>query len=156
MHLLHQLCARRSVAQRILECYQAGERNFQNQNLRGADFSHRCLRDADFSQSDLRGANFSGADLSQARFRQVRAGVEPLLQAMAGLMAIAVGLMDGFLSTRIAVELINSHRSEQVSGVISVVILGLLCGLVSRFGLLRGTTTTLTVAAIIGMVTGIW
>ena len=146
---------RMAGANRVLELYRAGERNFQGQDLRGVVLQGQCLCDADFSQADIRGADFSGADLSRARFRQAQAGVGTSWQWLARGLAIVLGLMTGFLSTRITALLISSDVSTPGAGIISIMVLALCCGMVYRLSLLKGITITLLSAALIGMSAGI-
>lgn len=146
---------RRAVARRILARYRAGERNFQGVDLRGVVLSGQCLCKADFSHADIRGADFAGADLRGAQLRQAQAGVRTVWQWLAGGLAIALGAMIGFLSTRIAVLIFSADTSEFISGLISLAILGLYCGMVLQFSLLKGTTITLLSTATIGMLVGI-
>ncbi|MDB9526511.1 pentapeptide repeat-containing protein [Oscillatoria sp. CS-180] len=153
---MNQLLTQRSiVARRVLDRYAAGERNFQGQNLRGVVLRGQCLCDADFSQADIRGADFSNANLSRVRFRQAKAGVGQPWQWTARLLASILGLMFGFLSTRLAVPLVSSDGSELISGIASIMVLGLLCWTINRFSLLKGVTITLLLAALVGMTTGI-
>ena len=56
----------------LLAAYAAGERNFRQADLRGADLGHANLSGAKFYEANLReavliGANLSGADLSFAK-----------------------------------------------------------------------------------------
>lgn len=63
-------------AEKVLERYQAGEKNFQRVNLRGQSFKGKDLSGADFSEADIRGANFTNAYLKGANFSCVRAGLQ--------------------------------------------------------------------------------
>ena len=144
-----------AVARRVLVRYRAGERNFQGADLRGVVLRGQCLCDADFSHADIRGADFAGADLSRARFRQAQAGVRPVWQWLAGGLAIVLGMMPGFLSTRFAVLLSSPDTSILMAGSSSILFLALCCGMVYRFSLLKGVTITLLSAALIGMSGGL-
>ncbi|MEM6432448.1 MAG: pentapeptide repeat-containing protein [Cyanobacteria bacterium P01_D01_bin.115] len=144
-----------AVAHQILVRYRAGERNFQGADLRGVVLRGQCLCDADFSHADIRGANFAGADLSRARFRQAQAGVRPVWQWLAGGLAIVLGMMPGFLSTRFAVLLSSPDTSIFMAGSSSILFLALCCGMVYRFSLLKGVTITLLSATVIGMSGGL-
>jgi uncharacterized protein YjbI with pentapeptide repeats len=60
------------TAQELLAAYAAGERNFRQADLSGADLGHANLSGAKFYEANLReavliGANLSGADLSFAK-----------------------------------------------------------------------------------------
>ncbi|MEM1307978.1 MAG: pentapeptide repeat-containing protein [Cyanobacteria bacterium P01_H01_bin.153] len=145
---------RMAVARRVLASYRAGERNFRGADLRGVVLRGQCLWDADFSHADIRGADFTGVDLSRAQFRQAQAGVRPVWQWLAGGVAIALGMLAGFWSARVAALLSSPDISEVVSGAVNVIVFGLLCGLVARFGLLQGITLTLLTAALFGLPAG--
>lgn len=147
--------SRPAAANRVLALYQAGERNFRGVDLSGVALRGQCLCDADFSHADIRGADFTDSDLSRTQFQSAQAGARPLWRWLAGGLAIALGILVGFWGTRVAVLLVSPDSSELASGSVNVIVFGLLCGLISRFSLLKGITLTLLSAALSGLVGGI-
>ncbi|MEL6440112.1 MAG: pentapeptide repeat-containing protein [Cyanobacteria bacterium J06621_8] len=63
-------------ASEVLARYTAGERNFQQVNLRGQSFEGQTLAGADFSEADLRGADFTGANLQGVNFTGAKCGLQ--------------------------------------------------------------------------------
>ena len=75
-------------ANELLRLYQAGERDFSGENLRGQNLKGKDLSGADFSGADIRGANFSNATLVGANFSQATAGLQR--RWVVGLLSIAI------------------------------------------------------------------
>ena len=76
-------------AQEVLRRYAAGDRNFCNANLQGANFKGQDLSGADFSGADIRSANFADARLRRANFAKAQAGLQRRWM-IAQLLLIAV------------------------------------------------------------------
>ena len=94
-------------AQEVLRRYAAGERDFRNAALRGANFAGQDLSTADFSGADIRSANFTNANLRGVNFTHTRAGFQGWyisfhlwlifsLAAMAGIFQGLVGVFSAF------------------------------------------------------------
>ena len=141
-------------ANRLLELYAAGERNFQGQNLRGIVLQGQRLCGADFSQSDIRGADFTGADLKNARFRQAHAGIGATWQYVANVLALFLGILAGFFSTRVAVSLASDYRPQLAAGIISWLIVCLICLTTRWLGLLKSLVIALACLSLIGTLMG--
>ena len=76
-------------AQEVLHRYAAGERNFCNANLRGANFKGQNLSEADFSGADIYSTNFMNANLRGANFAKTQAGLQ-LRWAIVQLLLVSV------------------------------------------------------------------
>lgn len=90
-------------AQDVLHRYAAGERNFCNANLRGANFKGQDLSGADFSGADIRSANFTNAILKGVKFTEAQAGVQSrqmIVRVMLlTILSMVTGILYGFVGT---------------------------------------------------------
>ena len=88
-------------AKELLRLYQAGERNFCGENLRGQSFQGQDLSGADFREVDIRGANFSRANLIGSKFTSATAGLQRRwavsLVIVTWFIAVVSGLLSGFV-----------------------------------------------------------
>jgi hypothetical protein len=86
-------------AEEILRRYAAGERNFCNADLRGANFRGQDLSGADFSKADIRLADFRNATLRDANFTNALGGLQKRWTAvqvcLIGLSAAILGVFQG-------------------------------------------------------------
>lgn len=137
-------------ANQILARYAAGERNFQDIDLTGLVFKNQHLNGANFSRADIRGTDFSGAQLVGAKFKGARLGLGTGWRTCAPVFAIVLGLLSGFLSTRVALPLVSQEQPTFVSGMAVVAILVFLGLTIRAFGLLKGLAMTLGIMALIG------
>lgn len=90
----------------ILQRYAAGERDFCNVNLQGANFKGQDLSGANFSGADIRSANFVNTKLHGSSFIGVRAGLQrwrTVMQLLLIAMLSAVtGILQGFTAVLLA------------------------------------------------------
>ena len=96
-------------AQEVLRRYAAGERNFRNAALRGANFVGQDLSGADFSGADIRSANFRNATLRGANFTEAQAGLQRRWMAAQWLVIAVLAAVAGFLQA-VAGALSSSFR----------------------------------------------
>lgn len=91
--------SRKMKAKEVLRRYAAGERNFCNANLRGANFKGKDLSGADFSGADIRSASFTDAILRRTSFENAKGGLQRrwfLVQwLLVALLAAVTGLFQG-------------------------------------------------------------
>ncbi len=85
-------------AEEVRRRYAAGERNFQNANLRGQNFKGQDLSGADFSNADIRSANFSQANLTGANFTGAKAGLQKRWVILQLLIAIPLSAAMDFVA----------------------------------------------------------
>ena len=112
-------------AKELLRLYQAGERNFSGENLRGQSFKGQDLSDANFTGVNIHGANFTQTILRGANFTGARAGLQTpqkiglaaassFLSALFGLSSInAVGIAEGLIN--------SGHEINVLGGKVSLV-----------------------------------
>lgn len=88
-------------AHEVLSRYAAGDRNFRDAKLRGANFTGQDLSGADFSGADIRSAKFENATLHGASFAEAQAGLQrrwiAVHLAMTVLLAVVAGISQGFV-----------------------------------------------------------
>ena len=111
-------------AQEVLRRYAAGERNFHNANLRGANFKWQDLSGADFSKADIRSGNFCNANLQGANFTKVQAGLQRhwmcLQWILIGLIAAVIGVVQGFVGVFSAFFLDSTNFSSALEQAIGL------------------------------------
>ncbi len=136
-------------AREVLRLYAAGERNFQNENLRGQSFKRANLAGADFSGADIRSTNFTGANLIGANFTGAKCGLQKRWAIFLTLISWLLAGMSGFifLVGGALVPLISDSSSseKQIAGLGSIIILLLLFFVFSRWGI--GKIAIIAVAA---------
>lgn len=121
---------RNTRKQELIWLYDLGERNFQQQNLRGESFRGANLSDADFSGCDIRGADFTKAILVNANFSHATAGLygKQATVLLAALVAGAalLGLVAGLIGTIGNVSFVPAQATDPVdfSWVTPIVIVG--------------------------------
>ena len=165
--------------EKVLERYQAGERNFRRVNLRGQSFKGKNLSGADFSEADIRGANFTKANLKGASFSCARAGLQRrwaigLLvisyifsgaigysSTLAGLLAASIAHnASSFFASAAVVTLLSVSFSvlkrERQEGLIASLVVFAVAVAVSITGIASnaGTLTGAVVGAVAGAVVG--
>jgi len=102
-------------ADKLLQLYQQGERNFRGLNLRGKSFQGQDLSGADFSKSDIRGANFTNASLRNTNFSSVKAGLQNHHALLIGIAFILAAALLGSLAGLVdRVAEMSFHRSSLV------------------------------------------
>jgi uncharacterized protein YjbI with pentapeptide repeats len=114
-------------AQEVLRRYAAGERNFCNANLRGANFKGQDLSGANFSGADIRSANFTDATLRDANFTKAQGGLQRrwmvvqlcLIVVLAGLS----GIMQGFSGALAAAWFFDGSTDGLIIGCAYVLLL---------------------------------
>ncbi|MDJ0716510.1 MAG: pentapeptide repeat-containing protein [Prochloraceae cyanobacterium] len=96
-------------------------------NLRGANFKGRELVGADFSDADIRSTNFTGANLNGVIFKRALAGLQRwraiLLVLLSWFLALISGLLSEFIGYLVVLIFDTNSWSNQVLGVISLIIL---------------------------------
>ena len=73
-----------------------GERNFQNENLRGKSFKGKKPLRPDFTKADIRGANFENAILTGAKFCGAKAGLQKRWVVILGLSSWLISTVISF------------------------------------------------------------
>jgi uncharacterized protein YjbI with pentapeptide repeats len=92
-------------ASQVTASYQAGNRDFRNLNLRGANFREQDLSGADFSGADIRSANFTHAILKSTHFNDAEAGLQRRWVLGKALIALALSIVVNFIAVMFSAEL---------------------------------------------------
>ncbi|MEL7356979.1 MAG: pentapeptide repeat-containing protein [Cyanobacteria bacterium J06560_6] len=110
-------------AQEVLRRYAAGERNFCNASLRGADFKGQNLSDGDFSGADIRSAKFTDSILRKANFTSAKGGLQrrwlTVQWLLIAILALVAGVLQAFSGTFAAIFLdptIFSNPLQKIIG----------------------------------------
>lgn len=98
-------------AKKLLQRYEAGERDFQGINLQGESLKGQNLSDANFSGADIRGANFSQAKLKGSNFKLVKAGLPTYWLYIFGITAYLITGLNGLVTEGISTFMLT-HTSE--------------------------------------------
>ena len=137
-------------AKALLRRYEAGERDFSDEILRGQNFKGKGLSGADFSGVDIRGANFSNATLIGANFAQAKAGLQR--RWVVGLLSITMLLLllSSLFSAGIAATLVGwiaypSEPGQALGGWLGIAIMIVLWAIALR----RGGIASLSFAAVL-------
>lgn len=102
-------------ADKLLQLYQQGERNFRGLDLKGKSFRGQDLSSSDFSKADIRGADFTNARLRNTNFSNVRAGLQDHHALLLGIAFILAAALLGSLAGLVErVAELNFHRSGLV------------------------------------------
>lgn len=102
-------------ADKLLQLYQQGERNFRGLDLKGKSFRGKELSGCDFSKADIRGADFTNASLRNTNFSSVKAGLQHHHALLVGILFILAALLLGGLAGLFdRVAEFNFHRSSLV------------------------------------------
>ncbi len=108
-------------AKEVLRRYAAGERNFCNVNLRGANFKGQNLSGADFSGADIRSASFADVNLRGANFTKAQAGLQRqwmIVQLLLiGAIVAVAGVLQGFAGAFSTYFLNSGNFSSATEGV---------------------------------------
>lgn len=115
--------------------------DYRNQDLSGRSFKDQDLTRANFSGADIRGTDFTGATLIRANFSQARCGVRsPWLSLWilgGGLLALLSGMVGVASGWLLGLQLTSGTLPFTLSGIGSLVILGIGAVLVSRVSRLQ-------------------
>lgn len=119
MNLIHRLRigdgVERMKADKLLQLYQQGERNFRGLDLKGRSFRGKDLSGADFSKADIRGADFTNARLRNTNFSHSKAGLQQQYALLFGVAFILAAALLGSLAGLVdRVAELNFHRSSLV------------------------------------------
>ncbi|NEQ83548.1 MAG: pentapeptide repeat-containing protein [Moorea sp. SIO2I5] len=143
-------------ANEVLIRYAAGERDFQEINLRGQSFQGKDLSGADFSETDIRGANFTNAILIGTKFCKAEAGLQKRIVILlivsscllSGVSGGACGLAS--VNTSILLEPILYDSSDSFIPVIVVSVILLViftiirqCGFTKDLAIFTGTVAVI-------------
>lgn len=102
-------------ADKLLQQYQQGERNFRGLNLKGKSFRGKDLSGADFSKADIRGADFTNANLRNTNFSSVQAGLQDHHALLISIVFIVAAALIGSLAGLVdRVAEMSFHRSSLV------------------------------------------
>lgn len=114
------------TAQEVLRRYAAGERDFRNASLRGANFKGQTLSGADFSGADIRSANFTNAVLHEVNFTNAQAGLQRRWMVMQLLLIAVIAGVAGILQAFSNSFTTFFWNDGSISGVISTIVYVLL------------------------------
>ena len=139
-------------ASEVLARYKAGERDFQNLDLRGQSFQRKSLTKADFSYADIRGANFAGADLTGAKFIKVRAGLQKrwaFSLIIVVLLLLTISVFFNALTSVFVAEFVRNFNLNNppyiIAGLAAVLTLGLYYYFVFHQGIKNAISLVLSI-----------
>ena len=146
-------------ASEVLRSYQAGERNFQGENLRGQSFKGQDLSEADFSKADIRSTNFTGANLREANFTDAKCGLQRrwviLWVLSLFLLAGILGFLSSFVTGLIAYKFkpnigFNATEARMILTLLSIIV-GIFV-VTTIFKGLKMSLVVLAVAVVVGVI----
>ena len=136
-------------AAKLLRLYDAGQRDFRGENLRGQNFNGKNLSGADFSGANICSANFAHANLSSAIFIKANAGSQRRWSILLLVTALVLLSLSGIFSGAIFGNVIVDYLLQP--GDIGETISGyLIIGVIAIFtviSLWRGTLIAFGFAA---------
>ncbi len=104
-------------AEKVLERYRAGERDFGRVNLRGQSFKGKDLSGVDFSEADIRGADFTKANLKGANFSRAKAGLQRRWAIGLVIISWLLSVVSGFISAIASAFLVYFFLHETIKEV---------------------------------------
>ena len=140
-------------AQEVLRRYAAGDRNFRNENLRGASFEGKNLSGADFTGADICSANFTNATLRKANFAKAQAGIQRRWRALQVLLLVVFSTIAGIflgIVDALATALFDGSNDGLIAGSIYVLLMMVVYVAISLQGFtIRSFATVLSAFALV-------